>query len=429
MSAPTTTTNDSTAPVQPQSFGHNASSILEADSYFEQDEDEELENVDWASITSSIVDYEYENGRRYHAYKAGHYPLPNDERELDRLDLQHHVFTLLIRGELNLAPLENPKKVLDIGTGTGLWAIEFADRNPNTSVIGTDLSPVQPELVPDNVRFEITDIEGDWMMNKNCLDYVHSRIMIGSLSNYQKTMEKAFQYIKPGGYFEIQELDPRITSDDGTHNRSKWNVQLFDELTEASGKYGRPVPRHTDYGNLLRNAGFVDVKEHYFKLPINTWPKNKHLKEIGKYQALHYIEGLEGICIGLFTRVLGWTQAELQVLLAKVRSEIKDKSIHVYQPYCVAYGRKPFPHEVVDADTSSASTSSNEAVQPLGTTTDLRNPESAVNLADMLRQEIPASAAKPLQMHIDCENTQADIFNTMLEADSPSSSHSVNSWI
>ena len=26
---------------------------------------------DFASITSSVIDYEFENGRRYHAFKAG----------------------------------------------------------------------------------------------------------------------------------------------------------------------------------------------------------------------------------------------------------------------------------------------------------------------------------------------------------------------
>ena len=66
------------------------------------------------------------------------------QSELDRLDLQHHVITLLLNGELHLAPLENPRRILDIGTGTGLWAIEMADRFPNATVIGTDLSPVQP---------------------------------------------------------------------------------------------------------------------------------------------------------------------------------------------------------------------------------------------------------------------------------------------
>jgi ubiquinone/menaquinone biosynthesis C-methylase UbiE len=84
---------------------------------------------------------------------------------------------------------------LDIGTGTGLWAIEFADRWPNASVTGTDLSPIQPDMVPDNVRFEIADVESDWMLKENSLDYVHSRIMIGALTDYQETMVKAYQCV------------------------------------------------------------------------------------------------------------------------------------------------------------------------------------------------------------------------------------------
>lgn len=64
--------------------------------------------------------------------------------ELERLDLTHHVITLLLGGELFLAPLDQPRRVLDIGTGTGLWAIEMADRFPRALVVGTDLSPIQP---------------------------------------------------------------------------------------------------------------------------------------------------------------------------------------------------------------------------------------------------------------------------------------------
>lgn len=79
------------------------------------------------------------------------------------------------------------------------------------------------------------------------------------------------------------------------------------------------------------DAGFVDVKETFFKVPINTWPKNKHLKEVGKYQFLNYSEGYEAIGIGLFTRALKWTAPEFQVLLAKVRAELKDRSMHTYQ--------------------------------------------------------------------------------------------------
>ena len=58
-----------------------------------------------ASLASSVLNYKYENGRRYHAFRAGEYPLPNDEREQDRLDLLHHIFRLILDGALFRAPL------------------------------------------------------------------------------------------------------------------------------------------------------------------------------------------------------------------------------------------------------------------------------------------------------------------------------------
>lgn len=99
---------------------------------------------DRTTIVSSIKNYKYENGRRYHSFRDGEYLLPNDEREQERLDLLHHTFRLLLNGELYRAPLSNPVRVLDFGTGTGVWAIDFAEENPRTEVLGTDLSQFNP---------------------------------------------------------------------------------------------------------------------------------------------------------------------------------------------------------------------------------------------------------------------------------------------
>lgn len=36
-------------------------------------------STDFTSLSSSLLDHVYENGRRYHSLNAGRYVLPNDE--------------------------------------------------------------------------------------------------------------------------------------------------------------------------------------------------------------------------------------------------------------------------------------------------------------------------------------------------------------
>jgi hypothetical protein len=42
-----------------------------------------------------------------------------------------------------------------------------------------------------------------------------------------------------------------------------------------------------------------------------------------------------------FTRVLGWTNEEFEVLSAGVRGELKDKKLQLYSNLYVVYGQKP----------------------------------------------------------------------------------------
>ena len=67
--------------------------------------------------------------------------LPNDDKEQERLDILHHVFRLTLGGALcRTAPdLHNPGLILDIGTGTGIWAIDSMIRLK--SVVVADILP------------------------------------------------------------------------------------------------------------------------------------------------------------------------------------------------------------------------------------------------------------------------------------------------
>ena len=68
------------------------------------------------------------------------------QKELERLDVTHQMLNICLRNKLYLAPIADKMKgrVLDLGTGTGIWAIEFADQHPDAEILGTDISPTQP---------------------------------------------------------------------------------------------------------------------------------------------------------------------------------------------------------------------------------------------------------------------------------------------
>lgn len=102
---------------------------IDADSILSVSTDEDVFDTlslsaDSISMSDEVRDYVYENSRRYHKYQEGRYHFPNDDAEQEREDMQHAMFMLLCDSKLHFAPLNNPRSVLDIGTGTGIWAIE-----------------------------------------------------------------------------------------------------------------------------------------------------------------------------------------------------------------------------------------------------------------------------------------------------------------
>ena len=63
----------------------------------------------------------------------------HDQVEQERLDIHHEIMLLIAGGDLSKAPVKNSHKVLDIGTGTGIWSVDYAFSHPETEVIGLDL--------------------------------------------------------------------------------------------------------------------------------------------------------------------------------------------------------------------------------------------------------------------------------------------------
>ncbi|KAL1845486.1 hypothetical protein Plec18167_001433 [Paecilomyces lecythidis] len=266
---------------------------------------------------------------------------PNDEEEQDRMDLVHHIYRLVLGGKLHLAPIPaNPSRVLDLGTGTGIWAIDFADEYPSAEVIGTDLSPIQPKWVPPNCSFEVDDYEVDWVYRRP-FDFIHARELEGCIADEDALFRRVFEHLAPGGYFEIQGVYAQLASDDNTASKATNAQTWLKTLCEALAKFGKPVDTATNWERRLKDAGFVDVHQEVHKLPIGSWPKDPKLKEIGKFQSVQELQVIDSYTPGIFSRVLGWSHDEIEVFIAKVKNDLKNPSIHLYLPVYFVWGRKP----------------------------------------------------------------------------------------
>ncbi|KFZ16910.1 hypothetical protein V501_02009 [Pseudogymnoascus sp. VKM F-4519 (FW-2642)] len=295
------------------------------------------------SLASSITRYQYENGRRYHAYKQGEYYLPNDEMEQDRLDLQHHIYRLCQGGALFCAPIKEPQSVLDIGTGTGIWAMEFADEFPGALVIGTDLSPIQPGFVPPNLKFYVDDFESPWVFPEvGKFDFIHWRSLSGSTGSWSKLYQQAFNNLKPGAWMEVQEYDAWIYADDDLDlDKAPWTLGWVTQLSKSSVDFGKPLNVGRFHKGWMEEAGFTDVEEKVVKVPLGPWATGRQLKELGRYERWHMNQSVEAHSMALYTRVLNYSTDEANILFARVRNEFNDRNLHLYTVYRFIYGRKP----------------------------------------------------------------------------------------
>lgn len=186
-------------------------------------------------------------------------------------------------------------RILDLGTGTGIWCVEMGDQYPSADIVGVDLSPHQPDWVPPNVRFEVDDIENEWLWPANHFDMIHARHMAIAIKNWDHVLSSAYTALKPNGWIEFCELDYWPNSDDGTMTEENRHLFWTHKVTQGLAALGIDLHGALPLKQRVERAGYKNVVEHVIKVPIGQWPKNQLLKKVGMYMHAVLYDGLQGM--------------------------------------------------------------------------------------------------------------------------------------
>lgn len=284
-----------------------------------------------------------ENGRTYHGYRKGTYLFPCDEPEQDRLDIFHKLFTeARVSDGLIYAPHPSNGRFLDLGCGTGIWAIEVANKYPDAFIVGVDLAPIQPPNIPKNCDFYAPfDFESPWAMGEDYWDYVHLQMGCGSVASWPSLYRRIFAHLRPGAWFEQVEIDFEPRCDD----RSLEGLALrywYQYLKQATERTMRPVA-HSARETIrnLQEAGFTEIDHQMVGLPLNPWHQDEHERNVARWYNLAISESIETLSLAPFSRVFGWPVERIQRLAADVKSEAFNKEIHSYNILHIYQARKP----------------------------------------------------------------------------------------
>jgi hypothetical protein len=187
----------------------------------------------------------------------------------------------------------------------------------------------------------VDDVESPWLKPPDYYDYIHARHTVMAIKNWPRLMSNVFEHLKPGGWFELQEIHHYPQCHDGSMPADHLVAQYWGLVITALANLGVNFNATLLLADMMRDAGFTNVTTRIFHVPIGVWPRNKVLKMVGLYWRTILIDGLQPIAVGPFTRGLGWTKEQVEVYLIEVRKAYMEGWVHSHMPLHIICGQKP----------------------------------------------------------------------------------------
>ncbi|HEX8982356.1 MAG TPA: class I SAM-dependent methyltransferase [Ktedonobacterales bacterium] len=212
-------------------------------------------------------------GRRHVA--AIPYPLPKDMGEINRLDFQHYLLRSGIGGNF-IAPVTQPRAILDVGSGSGRWAMEVAASFPSARIVGMDIVTPTVDVTqvlgngldaqPANYEFAIGNILEGLPFPDASFDFVHQRLLITAIPTkfWPQVISELVRVTRPGGWVELAECG---VAEQGSHGY----MGLWGSWIEFLQTRGVDFTLGNRIGQMLIDGGMGNVTQRQLNFPMGNW--------------------------------------------------------------------------------------------------------------------------------------------------------------
>lgn len=266
-------------------------------------------------------------------YTAGvPYALPSDLSEMNRLDFQHFILRQAFKGNY-AAPVRNPARILDVGTGTGRWAKEVAMLFPAAGVTGLDVKEQVAEsqgadLTPANYSFVSGNILEGLPFPDATFDFVHQRLLFFAIPSdrWQFVLNELARVTRPGGWVEV--VEGRY----GYEPMGPAAQHISDVMLAAMLKRGIDPRASAHLDEFLRNAGLQQVQMRTIKLPVGDW--GGRLGQLAVTDVMTFSQAAKPLLLAQ-----GMTESDCAALIAEMRNECE--TMRYTWPFYIVYGQRP----------------------------------------------------------------------------------------
>lgn len=266
--------------------------------------------VPWEKTNTAKTPRPSRQTRRY--LEHSDYQLPKDALEDDRLNFQHHALFHAI-GNHYVAPLSLPlHTILDVGTGTGIWANEMARLFPTSVVVGLDLAPSSfKEATPDNCLLRVGNVLTGLPFPDGFFSFTHQRLLVAGLTaeNWLRAIHELVRVTRPHGWLEL------VEADDQTHNAGPASLKMQEMLRAVNRQLGfdGEVIRHL--GDLLVQEQLQEVEVQPIRIPMGEWGGR-----VGSMMRRDILAALAAMC-ERYAPLAGITEADFTQLVHTAAAE------------------------------------------------------------------------------------------------------------